>query len=298
MEISYLREFVHLAEVGNYLVAADDLFISQSSLSKHIKSIEQELGITLFDRTTRKVTLTDEGLIFLEYAKKICVIQNEYKKEIDKLLSNKNSKVVIGVIPTMAQYDITDIVYNFQKKNKSMQLSLVMGDTLELEEKLLEESIDVAFMRKASNEEQFEKIDYYKDYLVAVVPITNPLSNYDSLTLDQVKEEEVCLLAKNTMLYNLVLKECEKYNFKPKIFYEGHHLTNIANFVNKGITIAILANRQTRFIRNPSVKIIPITPKVYSDVNLYYLKEKPITPAIQEIIGITISFLQEKKQKK
>ena len=55
MELSYIREFVVLAETGNYLEAADALFIAQSSLSRHIKSIELDLGSPLFDRTTRKV---------------------------------------------------------------------------------------------------------------------------------------------------------------------------------------------------------------------------------------------------
>ena len=64
MELSYIREFVVLAETGNYLEAADTLFIAQSSLSRHIKSIEMDLGAPLFDRTTRKVSLNGFGQAF------------------------------------------------------------------------------------------------------------------------------------------------------------------------------------------------------------------------------------------
>ena len=59
MEIDYIREFVILADIGNYMEAADILFISQSTLSRHIKSIEEDLGAPLFDRTTRKVTINN-----------------------------------------------------------------------------------------------------------------------------------------------------------------------------------------------------------------------------------------------
>ena len=68
MEIEYIKEFVVLAETENYLEAAESLFISQSTLSKHIKIIEKELDVQLFDRTTRKVHLNKYRKMFLKYA--------------------------------------------------------------------------------------------------------------------------------------------------------------------------------------------------------------------------------------
>lgn len=65
MEIKYLSEFVTLAKTKNYMEAADILYISQSSLSKHIQSIERELGVTLFDRSTRRVKLSADGNLLL-----------------------------------------------------------------------------------------------------------------------------------------------------------------------------------------------------------------------------------------
>ena len=86
MELSYIREFVVLAETGNYLEAADALFIAQSSLSRHIKSIELDLGSPLFDRTTRKVVLNGFGQAFLPYAKKMVEIQEEYENVLQSYL--------------------------------------------------------------------------------------------------------------------------------------------------------------------------------------------------------------------
>ena len=65
MELNHLKEFVVLAKIENYMEAAENLFISQSTLSKHIKSLETELGINLFDRTTRQVKLNEAGRVFL-----------------------------------------------------------------------------------------------------------------------------------------------------------------------------------------------------------------------------------------
>ena len=79
MNIDYLKEFVVLADTGNFSRAADALFLSQSSLSKHIKAMEQELAIPLFRRTTRRLELTEDGMSFLTYARQISRLQYEYE---------------------------------------------------------------------------------------------------------------------------------------------------------------------------------------------------------------------------
>lgn len=71
MEVQYVREFLTLVKYGNYLAAADELFISQSTLSKHIFALEKELGLSLLNRTTRKVQLNQYGAAFLPYAQKM-----------------------------------------------------------------------------------------------------------------------------------------------------------------------------------------------------------------------------------
>ena len=65
MDLNYIREFVVLANTCNYMEAAEQLFISQSALSRHIKNLEEELGVSLFDRSTRSVTLNAFGMLFL-----------------------------------------------------------------------------------------------------------------------------------------------------------------------------------------------------------------------------------------
>ena len=74
MEIQYVREFLSLAETGSFFETAEQLFVTTSSLSRHIKALESEMGVTLFDRTTRKVTLNRYGKLFLPFAKEFARI--------------------------------------------------------------------------------------------------------------------------------------------------------------------------------------------------------------------------------
>ena len=78
MDINHVREFIVLAQTGNFMEAAEILFSTQSTLSKHIKNLETEMGVSLFERTTRKVVINKYGQLFLPIAKQIVELQDQY----------------------------------------------------------------------------------------------------------------------------------------------------------------------------------------------------------------------------
>ena len=110
MELNYLREFIALTETRNFAEAADRLFISQSSLSKHIQSLESEIGTPLLRRTTRKVDLNEQGEIFLTYAKRIVQAQDDCAAAIQSNLSASTCRLRVGVPGVMGIYGIPDIL--------------------------------------------------------------------------------------------------------------------------------------------------------------------------------------------
>ena len=110
MEIEYICEFVVLAETCNYMEAADRLFVSQSALSRHIKALEEELHVQLFDRSTRKVSLSPFGSLFLPYARQIASTRYAYEAAISGALKAEHGNIRIGSIPVMSQYRITDLI--------------------------------------------------------------------------------------------------------------------------------------------------------------------------------------------
>lgn len=122
MDINSFREFVVLADTGNYMVAADKLYLTQSTLSRHIQSFEKDLGAPVFERTTRKVTLNEYGQIMLPYARQITSIQDEYSVAIYNQIRIDHDNIRIGTIPMMVSYGITDALAEFRKR---IRLSLL-----------------------------------------------------------------------------------------------------------------------------------------------------------------------------
>ena len=88
----------------------EDSFISQSSLSKHIRILEKELGTQLFIRTTRSIRLTEAGIMFLPYAKKIIGLCDSYSSELELFSSRDNNKLVVGIISNPQYYDLAGLM--------------------------------------------------------------------------------------------------------------------------------------------------------------------------------------------
>ena len=108
MDISRFGEFAILAQSRTFLDAAELLFMSQSTLSKHIMAMEHELGCKLIDRSQRHVTLTAQGEALLPYAQKIATLQHRYLAAIQIGAGEPLEHLTVGSIPIMAPYGITD----------------------------------------------------------------------------------------------------------------------------------------------------------------------------------------------
>lgn len=190
MDISRFGEFAILAQSRTFLDAAELLFMSQSTLSKHIMAMERELGCNLIDRSQRHVTLTAQGEALLPYAQKIATLQHRYLAAIQIAADEPLERITVGSIPIMAPYGITDAVIDFQQANPSYSVELIEGEGSALKQMLLREDIDLAFIRDGGAiEPEFKKIPFTTDRLVAVIPLDHPLAKRNAIEIDDLIDE-------------------------------------------------------------------------------------------------------------
>lgn len=288
MELNILKEFVALAELENYIEASETLFISQSTLSKHIKNLEKEIGVQLFDRTTRKVRLNEYGQVFLEYSRKILALHFQCKAELLSLQTGENNSLTIGSIPIMAPYGITDAILAFKKHNRFINVNIVEGESHDLLKMLDEGKCELAFIRE--DEEQagatgdFRKIAFSSDYLVAMLPSYHPLSQNKQLELQELANEDFLFLQPNTVLYQICVKACKKAGFTPNIIYTGQRAENIIDLVEKGMGVSLLMSKPIAYLTNQKVKLIPIVPKIKTNIKIYYKADNELSKAAQHFI--------------
>lgn len=313
MDISCFREFAVLAETKNDWAAAERLFIGQSSLSKHIQTLEKQLDAPLFERTSRKVELMEFGWLMLPYARRIIKVQQEYHTAADRYLHRETETLTIASIPVMAQYHITDALLSFQSEWPSVQLHTLEEDTIVIRDALFRGECDLAFFRDSplylehdpDREVQLIKIPFYQDTLVAVLPLGHPLAGAGHLELSQLAQENFALIKQESMPYKLCIRACQRAGFSPKVVFSSHHIDRVLDMVTKGNCAALLFSGHVDYtLRSapaiaPPFAVVPIQPEIRTTIYLAYLKTQPLSPAASRFVEHcaegTAAFLFQKK---
>lgn len=285
MEINYLKEFVVLAQTGNFLEAADILYSSQSSLSKHIKSMEQELGVPLFDRTTRKVKISKFGQLLLPYATQITELQDKYLALLRSNLDNDQDTLTLGSIYGMAQYHITDVLVCFKKTRPQSTLNVLQNSTQGLTEMLRQRKCELAFIRDIVDaDDEFVKIPFITDTIVAVLPIAHPLAGQKSIPLRRLENESFLLEVPDTMPYRLSIKACELSGFEPKVVITDVDREYLIDMVSKGMGVSLMLKQILFHFSNPNIRLVDVTPTVTTQIYLCYPKGEKLSEAARHFV--------------
>lgn len=291
MNISWLREFIVLAGCCNYLEAAERLFISQSTLSKHIKALEDELGLYLFDRSTRKVQLSRAGEILVPYAQNITQAGYAFEAAARNYKETLSGSVVIDSIPTLPQYGITDIISAFQKRYPHYRITMLADEFRNAEEDLRSGICELAFIRRLQNYHQSDDFEEYpffpKDHMVAVLPHSHPLADQPFIRLEQLQQDTFIALEEDSMLHDLFLAACQRVGFFPHISFTCNQVGSILDLVTQGAGVSLLMYGHTirpkagSFLDQQPFIVKQLIPTVYTSLNLCYLKNHPLSEAAQ-----------------
>ena len=287
MDIDYIHEFVVLAGTGNYMEAADRLFLTQSSLTRHIQKLEADLGVTLFDRTTRRIELNQYGRLFLPYAEQIALLQKDYTTAFCNELNRERGTIRIGAIPVMAQYHITDILARFQQENRNYMLDIQEADSLQLIQMLREERIDFAVIRESDDaSSSFRKIPITQDTLAALMPKNHPLAGSGHIELKQLYRDSFLLLGRDTFMYSLCVRECRTAGFEPHIAFTSNRVDNIIGLVSKGMGVGLLTKRPVMSANHSDIAVVDVLPAITTTIGLAYLPDKKLTAPQQQLVRL------------
>ena len=280
-------EFVVLAETCNYMEAADQLFISQSALSRHIKALEDELEVQLFDRSTRKVSLSRFGALFLPYARQMAATRYEYETAIANAKKAEHGNIRIGSIPVMSQYHITDLLADFQKENPGVSMDVIEGDSVELMRLLRSGQCDLAFLREGQEcSDEFNIVHFDSDQLTAIMPVGHPLAGRSFIPIDLLRNEPLILLSQNTYMYTMCVNACKAAGFAPHVVLTMHRAANMLDLARKGMGIALLNRKPIQSSLTDDLVAIDIEPRIITNIDLAYPKNRQLSSGVRRFIDM------------
>lgn len=305
-----LREMEYVLAVyreQSFSKAAQKLFISQPALSAKVKKAEEQIGASIFDRSTNPIQVTAAGKCYISAAEQIMEIQNDLQHKLSEIMSQRAGSLTIGSSTYFCSYVLPQLALEFHELHPQYTVNLLEGNTGDLTQCLLSGVVDLTLNVDAMDLTLFEAQPWGQEQVVLAVPanleINQKLQGYSipvgyileenipedqcpKVELSLFAEEQFLLLKRGNDIYKRALRLCRNAGFQPKVkMYLDQMLTSYHVAAN-GHGIA--------FIRKDIIQHVKWTGQLcfymindkdaYRDIMLYYKKDSELPPVVQTFL--------------
>lgn len=288
MTLNQLESFVVLTQKLSFTQAAEDLFISQPALSRMISALEQELGIQLFYRSSRSVSLTPAGRAFAQECPRIL---DSYRTSVDAaLLAQQGFRGRISVGVLRDTFDASAVTLYKRMAEEYPQIHVVFREFShsDLIRALTAGEVDAIInMGDALPIENTESIILRRDRQCAVVPTHSPLAQTRSLRMEDLREENFVVMSRASSLpgYGLVWKMAADAGFTPKVVAEADYVPSLLMLVACGLGVSTLTD-SLEYLSQEMVSFIPLVGVPLSCHSFVWRKDSqnPSLPFLQNVV--------------
>lgn len=214
MTLTQLEYFVAVDTHRHFAKAAAACFVTQPTLSMQLKKLEEELGVTLFDRNKHPVEPTDDALQLLPMAKEMLSWGQKMKEAIVKSDEEPRGTIRLGIIPTLAPYVLPMVLPSFGKKYPKIRLEIRELTTAQLLEALRLGSLDAGLAATPLNAKGYIEKPLFYEPFVAYLSADNPLRKKKNLSVQEINPDELWLLDEGHCFRDQVLNLCSKQSGK------------------------------------------------------------------------------------
>jgi len=288
MDIRHLEYFTEVAKQLNFTKAASALHISQPSLSKTVKSMEDELGVPLFYRSFRQLELTDAGKALLANANHVLHAYQNLTNELDDVMNLKKGQIRIGIPPIIGAAFCSSLISRYIDLLPSINVSLTEVGTKTIKNGIHNGTLDVGFVcNHTEYKQKYEMVELLKDPLMLVVHQDHPLQLLPAVTFDDIKSESFVMYRQDFSLYDRIIDVCASHQFYPKIVCESSQKDFMIEMVEAKLGVALLPSQICERISNNKIKTIPFQhPEVHLELGMIWKKDNYLPFAVREFISL------------
>jgi DNA-binding transcriptional LysR family regulator len=244
MELRHLRYFVAIAEELNFTRAAARLYIGQPPLSKQIRDLEAELSVKLFDRTRRKISLTDPGRALLREARIILELVEHSRSSVQQIMRGEQGTLRVG-FNSSASFNqfVPSVIGLYRESYPDVRLVLRESSSTMLIGELREGTLDVAFLRANPDEAEGLRIQHlFDEKMLIALPRAHKLSTKKILPLKALAFEPFVLYPRGngSAIFDAIITACRDAGFSPRLAQEAPQISSTVNLVAAGIGVAIV----------------------------------------------------------
>lgn len=300
MNLRHLIFFRELARTQHMAQAAENLGISQPSLSYAIKKLETELGVPLFEPEGRNIRLTQLGRVYLKYINESLTTLKDGNTLIKELINPDSGHVNLGFTYTLGQRLVPELLTEFKKIPENHQINFSLGQSYSanLLTGLLNEKYDVVLsshIDKLGDQDANQLFKFQpivQQEIKLAVPVNHPLARKKQIMLTDLKKYPMIIFSQNSGLRPLIDKILAQGNISPNIIYQIEEDHTIAGFVQYGMGIALIPNLP----QLDREKVILRTIKdnhLKHELFLVTRQEHFVTPSVQRFTRFVLNYCQQ-----
>lgn len=275
MDIEKFRTFISAARCGNFGEAAEELFLTASTVSKHISALEHELGVSLFQRLPKGVKLTEKGELCLQYAEKTV-------EEYDRFLSRLRGETVVKISTFPIHSVLLGQIRRFKEKYPDTQFQISTEHGSAVVKSVEEGRCEIGFV--GSSYSELPSLDRHVFALSkrgVAVHETHEFAALDSVPITALEGRPICLLSPETGMYGSYVSLCRKYGFKPNVVATSDREDNLMELVREGDMISIFPEPIFYRFNHAGLKFVPFSENIVAGAAIVRLHDRELSPEAQ-----------------
>ncbi|MAZ01743.1 MAG: hypothetical protein CMN56_01260 [Sneathiella sp.] len=291
----HFRAFVAVARHLHFTKAAEEIHITQPSLSLLIRQLEEKLKVKLITRSTRQVALTEMGKAFLPLAENVVLDMDAAVRHMRDLAELEQGKVTVAAFPSVAANQLPPIVVAFRRRYPKVRVQVVDGIWNTVVESVRSGEADFGIGSRPPVMGNLSYQEIYSDEVMLLATEDHPLASEKSLSWHQIMEEEIIVLSPDTGVRQSIDAALEGTGITLKPILEPALVQTAASLVSAGAGLGIILSSYLSAIRMDGLVAIPLEkPNILRPVGIITRKDWVMSPAAKVMLKMAIDGLHEK----
>lgn len=280
--LNSLIVFHEVAKNKSFSKAAEELFISQPAVTKHIRNLELKVGTGLIKRGKGKFVLTETGKILFKYTHKISSNLMEIENVLGNFQKDHHGLLKIGTTESYSKCLMPKLLSGFQTSYPSIRITLEVGNSEEIEKSLLDYKNDLGLIATVKASSKFESVPFLREELVLIVSPNHPLGKKKAVSLKEIEGYPFIIRAKGSTTRKILFHAFEEFDIHPSLLIETGSSEFIKQWVSEGKGVSVVVKRLGKEEEERGmIKMIPLLEKPYLEVAVLYLREERANPVIK-----------------
>jgi DNA-binding transcriptional LysR family regulator len=295
INLNQLRVFAHVARHLSFTQAASDLHITQPAVTAQIKSFESACNLKLFRKRGRRISLTSEGALVQELAKKVFEGEREIENALVEMRELQRGVLHIGSTKTYARYFMPFMITSFLQRYPNIKIHLDEGSSLDMVNSLLDFRNEVAIIAKAEENPAVRFIPFSREELILILPPGHRLAGKKTITFRELSREPVIMKEAGSGTRRAVNALFARHGREPEILMETSNAEFIKQWVQRGEGVSFLVKEAVLTeLREKRLVSVPVRGcKMYLDVSIAYLKDQEPSRAAKAFLDLLASISPE-----